>query len=97
LQALTDDFEPVTLLTRLLILPGINTQAAFYEYWTAFLGIFAGDLCEAPPQFHIDVGDFLDLFAGLVRVTAVDCESDIRDGAAFWSELHLGITCDVPD
>ena len=66
LQALADHFESIALLSRLLVLPGIEAQATFDEYRAAFLGILAGDFGEASPKLDIDVGDFLDLFAALL-------------------------------
>jgi hypothetical protein len=97
LHDLADYLEPVALLSRLFVLPGINSQAALHKYGTPFFCILARDFREASPEFDINVCHLLHFFAALIGVGPIDREPDVCDGATLWSVFDLRIAGDIPD
>jgi hypothetical protein len=72
LQVLTHYLHAVPLLATGLVFPSVHTKATLDVNRTAFLGIFAGYLGEASPEFDINICRFFAFLAVVEGVIAVD-------------------------
>jgi hypothetical protein len=86
-----------SLLTGLLVVPAIHLEAAFDENGSSFPQIFASDLGQPSPKYHIDECNLFASLAALSRVNAVDRDAEIADCAAFWGVAYFRIAREVSE
>jgi hypothetical protein len=83
LHTFSDNPQPGAFLAGLLIVPGIELEAAFNKDWPALLKILVGDFCQAGPQHHVHVGNLFATFPFLSIQHAINGKANIGNSRAF--------------
>ncbi len=94
LHGVGDDLQAAAL-AALLVLPGIELEAALEVAGAALGEVLPDQLGGAPPGFAIDEGDLLLHLAIGTFVTAVDGQAEADHGAVVGERAQLGIAGEV--
>jgi len=96
LQGLTDDLHLRALGPGLLVIPGVEFQAALDVERLPLLGVVAGDFSQTAPEFDLHKGDLLLGFLPDL-VFAVDSEADACERSALGGCLDFDFAGEVSD
>src|SRR5947207_12840641 len=89
LHIFPDDFELGPFLSGLLVIPRIELKPALDKNRAAFFQIFTSDFRGASPKSHVHEGDLFAFLAVIRSISAVDRQTQIRDGCS------LGVVSDL--
>src|SRR5262245_17568451 len=95
LHVLSHYAQTRSLLSGLLVVPGVHLQSPFDEDRSAFFQVLAGNLGCSSPERDIDKRNFLALVAAVSRISPIYSHAEIANGAPFGSVTHFRITCDI--
>ena len=97
MQIFADHTQSRTFLTGLLIVPGVQLEAAFNENRTPFFQILAGNLGLPCPKRHVDKSRLFFFFAIFPGIYPVDGETDLRNCSALGRVPYLRVTSQIAD
>lgn len=96
LDCFSDNPKLAAFLSRLLIIPLVQTQPTLDQYGTALAHVLADIFSGTAEDIHIDKRDLLLLLASLGCPRPVYCESNLGNGLAVGSITELRITRQIP-